>query len=102
MVTKAGERQYEVVAGWGQLPAGWVWGQVGDVAVDSRDRVHVFTRTNHPYMIFDRSGKLEWSWGQEIFEDAHGIYITPEDEVFLVDRGPQVALKFSSDLRHLF
>jgi DNA-binding beta-propeller fold protein YncE len=102
MAIDAGERQYELVAGWGQLPTGWVWGQVGDVAVDSRDRVHVFTRTEHPYMIFDRSGKLDWSWGQQIFEDAHGIYITPQDEVFLVDRGPQVALKFSSDLRHLF
>jgi DNA-binding beta-propeller fold protein YncE len=101
MVTQAGERQYEVVEGWGELPQGWIWGQVGAVGVDSRDRVHVFTRTNHPYMIFDRSGKLEWAWGQEIFEDAHGICIAPDDNVFLVDRSPQVVFKFTNDGRHL-
>jgi DNA-binding beta-propeller fold protein YncE len=101
MVAQAGERQYEVVEGWGELPPGWIWGQVGAVGVDSRDRVHVFTRTNHPYMIFDRSGKLEWAWGQEIFMDAHGICIAPDDNVFLVDRGPQLVFKFTNDGRHL-
>ena len=37
IVVDAGERQYELVRGWGQLPSGWLWGQVGAVAVDSRD-----------------------------------------------------------------
>jgi DNA-binding beta-propeller fold protein YncE len=97
----AGDRQYELVEGWGDLPSGWKWGQVGDVAVDSRDRVHVFTRTDHPYMIFDRSGHLEWSWGTEIFMDAHGICIAPDDSVFLVDRNPQLVFKFTADGRHL-
>ena len=38
-----GQLQYELVEGWGQLPDGWSWGQVGGVAVDSQDHVHVFT-----------------------------------------------------------
>ena len=97
----AGERQYELVEEWGQLPPGWRWGQVGDVAVDSRDRVHVFTRTDHPYMIFDRSGRLDWSWGTEIFMDAHGICIAPDDSVYLVDRNPQLVFKFTNEGRHL-
>ena len=63
-VIDAGERQYELVEDWGQLPPGWVWGQVGAVGVDSKDRVHAFTRTEHPYMIFDRSGKLDRAWGE--------------------------------------
>jgi DNA-binding beta-propeller fold protein YncE len=102
MIIDAGERQYELVEGWGELPKGWVWGQVGDVAVDSRDRVHVFTRTDHPYMIFDRAGHFEWSWGYGIFEDAHGICIGPDDNVYLTDRTPQIVLKFTNDGRHLF
>jgi len=99
-VIDAGERQYELVEGWGKLPPGWVWGQVGAVSVDSRDRVHVFTRTDHPYMIFDYSGHLEWSWGQGIFEDAHGMCIAPDDTVYLVDRSPQMVFKFTNDGRH--
>ena len=97
----AGERQYEHVADWGDLPPGWIWGQVGAVGVDSQDHVHVFTRTEHPYMIFDKSGKLTWSWGTEIFMDAHGICIGPDDMVYLVDRSPQLVFKFTNDGRHL-
>ena len=48
MRLNVGPREYELVEGWGQLPAGWVWGQVGSVCVDSEDNVHAFTRTNHP------------------------------------------------------
>ena len=58
MVWNAGDRQYELVEGWGTLPAGWTWGQVAGVACDSQDRVHIYTRTEHPYMVFDRSGNL--------------------------------------------
>ena len=29
MITiEAGDRQYELVEGWGQLPAGWQWGRL--------------------------------------------------------------------------
>ena len=101
MIIDAGDRQYELVEGWGDLPPGWIWGQVGAVGVDSKDNVHCFTRTDHPYMIFDKSGKLINSWGYGIFEDAHGIYIGKDDAVFLVDRSPQIVLKFI-DGRHVF
>jgi hypothetical protein len=101
VIVQAGEREYEWVNGWGQLPEGWVWGQVGAVGVDSKDQVHVFTRTDHPYMVFDKSGRLLDSWGQGIFEDAHGICIAPDDSVYLVDRGPQVVLKFAREGKHV-
>ena len=99
-VWDAGDRQYELVEGWGQLPEGWVWGQVGAVAVDSDDNVHVYTRTDHPYMIFDKSGKLVDHWGEGLFQDAHGICITPDDSVYLVERDAQVILKFDKNGRH--
>ncbi len=97
----AGDRQYDLVEGWGEMPDGWLWGQVGGVAVDSQDNVHAFTRAPHPYRIFDKSGKLQDHWGEQIFEDAHGICITPNDDVYLVDRDPQVVLKFNKSGRHM-
>src|SRR5437879_13713343 len=94
IVVDAGERQYELVRGWGQLPSGWLWGQVGAVAVDSKDNVHVFTRAEHPYIVFDKTGKLLDTWGDGIFEDAHGLCITADDTLYFVDRVPQIVLKF--------
>lgn len=99
-VIEAGERRYELVEGWGQLPSGWKWGQVGAVAVDSKDQVHVFTRMEHPYLVFDKSGKLLDHWGEGVFEDAHGICITPDDTIYFVDRVPQIVLKFNKEGKH--
>ena len=44
----SGEYQYEVIADWARLPAGWSFGWIPSVAVDSRDRVHVYSRSEHP------------------------------------------------------
>jgi DNA-binding beta-propeller fold protein YncE len=100
MIIDAGERKYELVADWGEMPEGWEWGQVGAVAVDSKDQVHIFTRAEHPYRVFDKSGKLLEAWGEGIFEDAHGMCITPDDTIYFVDRGPQLVLKFSPVGKH--
>jgi DNA-binding beta-propeller fold protein YncE len=100
MKIDVGDRQYELVEGWGEVPDGWIWGQVGAVCVDSQDNVHAFTRAEHPYRIFDKSGKLLDHWGEEIFEDAHGMCITPDDTMYFVDRFPQLVLKFSKEGRH--
>ncbi|HUZ76166.1 MAG TPA: hypothetical protein VMV93_01145 [Chloroflexota bacterium] len=100
MVIEAGERQYELVPGWGNMPDGWAWGQVGAVAVDSQDQVHVFTRDAHPYRVYDAAGHLLDSWGEGIFEDAHGMCITADDTVYFVDRLPQLVLKFNKQGKH--
>jgi DNA-binding beta-propeller fold protein YncE len=99
-VLQAGERSYEPVEGWGKLPEEWIWGHVADVAVDSEGNVHVFTRAEHPYLVFDRSGQLLDHWGNGIFEEAHGMFITPDDAVYLVDRAAQTVLKFDKAGRH--
>ena len=68
-----GDFTYEVAEGWGELPEGFEWGQMGSVNTDSQDRVHIFTRTTNPVMVFDRDGKFLSTWGGDIFKDAHGL-----------------------------
>src|SRR5947207_14618614 len=97
---EAGERQYELVQDWGTLPEGWTWGQVAGVACDSEDRVHIYTRTEHPYMIFDRSGRMVDHWGEEILDQAHSVYIDPDDSVFLLSHRGHFILKFDKDGKH--
>lgn len=93
----SGEFTYEVAEGWGKLPQGWEWGQISSVAVDSQDRVYVYTRTAHPLMIFDRDGKFLRSWGEDVLKDAHGITIDAQGNMYYVDRETQVAMKYTAD-----
>ncbi len=41
---------------WAKLPPGIGWKEVAGVATDSRDRVFVFSRGEHPLLVFDRDG----------------------------------------------
>jgi DNA-binding beta-propeller fold protein YncE len=83
---------YEAVVGWEQLPAGWSFYEAVGVATDSKDRVFVFCRGEHPVIVFDRDGKFLYSWGEGKIRRAHGIWIGPDDSVYLSDdEGHQVA-----------
>src|SRR5262249_21377114 len=93
----ASSYRYELVPDWGRLPEGWTYTQVAGVAVDSQDRVYVYNRGEHPMVVFDRDGKFLGSWGEGTLEHAHGLFITPEDTLFLTDRYRQQVLKFTTD-----
>lgn len=98
----SGDFSYEVLDSWGALPEGFKWGQIGSVSVDPRDRVYVFTRTEHPLMLFERDGRYIGTMGEGIIKDAHGISIAPDGSMFLVDRAEQVVMKWDKDGNKLF
>ena len=79
----SGGFRYEVAQGWEQLPQGWRFGEVAGVAVDSNDRVYVFHRGEPPVIIFERDGTFVNSWGDGDFARPHGIFIGPDDSVYL-------------------
>jgi NHL repeat len=91
-----GNFRYEVAQGWGKLPTGWSFSDVTAIAVDSQDNVFVFTRSPHPVIIFDRSGRFLGSWGEGIFSRAHGITITPGDVVWCTDDKDHTVRKFTA------
>ena len=89
--------EFEVVAGWEQLPEGWSFTEVAGVAADSQDRIHVFTRGEHPVIVFDRDGKFLNAWGYGLFTKEHGIYIDDTDTIYCTDTGDHTVRIFSSE-----
>jgi len=82
----SGEYEYEVSGDeWGKLPDGWLYEQIGCVAVDSRDNLYVFTRGEHPMVVLDRDGNFLRSWGYGEFSVPHGLSIDPDDNLYAVD-----------------
>jgi DNA-binding beta-propeller fold protein YncE len=88
-----GEYAYRVVEGWGKLPAGWEFGDVGGVGIDGQDRVYVFNRGAHPMVVFDREGNFLTSWGEGIYKRAHGVHMGPDETIYLTDDGDHTVRK---------
>lgn len=96
MAFGSGKYSYEVDEGWGKLPAGWRFGWIPAVACDSKDNVYVYSRSEHPLVIFDREGNYLDSWGEDVLEDAHGIFIDKDDNVWCTERNTHCIRKFNS------
>ena len=97
LIAGTGDFVYEVIRPWGELPAGMEFGSVSHVAVDSRDRVYAFQRKDPPVIVFDQDGKYLNSWGSGRFLDAHGIYISADDHIYLGHRDGHEVLKCTLD-----
>jgi hypothetical protein len=93
VVIGTGKFTYEVAEGWGKLPEGWSYREVAAVGVDRQDRVYVFTRGQHPVIIFDRDGNFLRSWGEGLFKRAHGVTMGPDDTIYLTDDGDHTVRK---------
>ena len=90
--------RYEAVAHWEQLPAGYAHPDVAAVAVDSKDRVFLFCRSEHPVLIYERDGRFVGSWGEGMFTmRTHGITIGPDDSVWCTDDAGHSVRKFTPD-----
>jgi DNA-binding beta-propeller fold protein YncE len=95
MIVGTGDFTYEVAEGWGSFPEGWKLGWIAAVAVDSRDRVYLYNRSEHPLVVLDRDGSFSSSWAEDILLDAHGILIDERDHVFCVEREIHCMRRFS-------
>ena len=97
MIVGSGQFRYRVVAEWAKLPDGWSFKEVGGVGVDRRDNVYVFSRGEHPMIIFDREGNFLRSWGEGRYPRAHGVHMAPDDTTFLTDDGGHFVRKVTLD-----
>jgi DNA-binding beta-propeller fold protein YncE len=86
---------YEADADWAKIPAGWSFREVAGVATDSRSRVYVFSRSEHPMMVFDPEGEFIESWGEGVFTKPHNVRVSPDDFVFCSDIRDHTVRKFT-------
>jgi DNA-binding beta-propeller fold protein YncE len=88
---------YEADADWAKIPNGWSFGEVAGVAADSQARVYVFSRSEHPMMVFDLDGEFLASWGEGVFTKPHNVRISPDGFVFCSDLRDHTVRKFTPE-----
>lgn len=86
-VLGSGDYTFRLVPDWARLPDGWEFGEVAAVAVDRRDRVYAFSRSEHPVCVFEPDGTFVRSWGEGVFKRAHGLSLAPDDTLLCTDDG---------------
>src|SRR5947207_2934275 len=90
--------RYVPIASWERLPAGYTHPDVAAVAVNSKGRVYLFCRAEHPVLIYERDGGFVGSWGEGMFSmRTHGITIAPDDSVWCTDDAGHSVRKFTPD-----
>ena len=82
-----GNFKYKVESSWEVVPEGYEWREVAGVITDSNDNVYVFNRSDHPMQVFDKGGNFLRSWGENIFTNAHGISLGPDNTIYCTDDG---------------
>jgi peptidylglycine monooxygenase len=87
-----GSHRYAFVHPWNRVHLG----HVSQLALDSIGRVYVFQRTGSPIVVLTPDGELAGSWGTGQISDPHGIFITADDRVLLVDRDAHQVMIFDT------
>ena len=93
----SGQFAYKVIEGWEKPPDGIGWREVAGVIADDDDNVYVFSRGDHPMVVFDRDGNFIKTWGEGVFTRAHGASRGPDNTLYLTDDGDHTVRQCTLD-----
>ena len=89
--------RYEWVEGWGEIQDNWLLNVVPGVCVDTDDNVYLLSRGNPPVVVLSKDGKCRECFGEGVFERAHGVFLTPDGDVYGVDDAGHAAYRFDRE-----
>ena len=94
---------YESVPNFLKLPPGLYLGEAIGVARNSKDHVFVYTRSGESSRLFefDENGYFVREIGRGLygFAQAHAVRVDPEDNIWVVDEGTDMVIKFNPEGR---
>jgi len=98
------EIRYESVANPLRLPPHLYLGEAAGVAINSKGHVFVYSRSGHTQLLeFDADGNFMRTIGDDLygFVFAHAVRVDKDDNLWCVDEGSNMVIKFSPEGRVL-
>jgi len=98
MIFDSGRHKYELLDKWAKLPEGITFRNSVSLAIDSQDRVFIYSRENNfPMTVFDREGNHLSTWGQGWFGRAHNVHVGPDGMIYCADMGNHTVSKWTPE-----
>jgi DNA-binding beta-propeller fold protein YncE len=94
------EITYKSVPNFLKLPAHLYLGEACGVAVNSKGHIFVYSRSGHTQLLeFDAQGNFIRSIGDDLygFSAAHDVRVDKDDNIWAVDEGTNMVIKFNPD-----
>jgi NHL repeat len=94
------EIPYDSVPNFLKLPPGLYLGEAIGVATNSKGHIFVYTRSANTRLFeFDQNGTYvrEIGEGSYAFEFAHAVRVDPQDNIWVVDEGTNLVVKFNPE-----
>ena len=91
---------FESVPNFLKLPPDMNFGEVAGIALNSKGHIFIYSRGGHTQLFeFDGAGKFVREIGKDLygFEFAHVVRIDKDDNIWCVDEGANVVIKFNPD-----
>jgi DNA-binding beta-propeller fold protein YncE len=95
------DMQYKVVKDFLQIPSDMPMAEAVGVAINSKGHIFILNRGNYPLLEFDNEGKFlsVFGGGSPIFHIPHSIRFDSEDNMWYVNSGDNLVVKFDPKRR---
>ena len=93
---------YKSVPNFFKLPADLYFGEGIGIATNSKGHIFIYHRSGDTRLFeFDEKGNYTKEWGVGLYssEFAHAVRVDPQDNVWIVDEGSNMVVKFNPDGR---
>ena len=101
MTTQIPDLGYTPVPDIFKLPAGVNFGPCSGVAVNAKNNVLVFNRSDNALMEFTHTGDYVRTMGRGVFTNPHGLRIDREGNIWCTDTMAHIVVKMNADGRIL-
>lgn len=94
----SGKFTYELIDEWAELPKGWKFNDGAGIAIDTKDKIYVLSRSDHPVTTWDRTGRLLGFWEEGYFSNRpHEATFGPDGSVWCADDTAHTVTKFTTE-----
>src|SRR6266404_5253847 len=98
---KTAEIPFRVVGDFLKIPSDMIMAEAVGVAINSKGHIFILNRGNHPVLEFSADGDFIGSFGEgsPIFRVPHSIRFDSQDNLWYVNSGDNLVVKFDSKRR---